>query len=331
MYSSISYYAVLANLLYTFNLVNYPELSAIKNQLANDFHKGKTPEEAFTDINKGSYADLGDLKIKFELADLFSSNTNWLFQISKFHLPLNKIAQVLLWTIAVYFVSIQVYNILHQQNSPWKRCFIILGFGLAFFMENSQYLVPLKPASDWKNQPFYLINLQLYDLLFMLSVTLNIIFIICLIFKKPNRITLKNQNGLAQTLKQNSCCRSKNSTNHIHSAFEQKRNTHSNYNTLLMSRFIGTHPDFTDGIPIEEDRISAVSSTISERSSFYCSSSMAPRLSAQSKLQTFQSHLRATCITPSRSPVLYPIVDSVSEIDSYDIQPEEQPPDSDVD
>lgn len=98
-----------------------------------------------------------------------------------------------------------------------------------------------------------------------------------------------------------------------------------------MSRFIGTHPDFTDGIPIEEDRISVVSSTISERSSFYCSSSMAPRLSAQSKLQTFQSHLRATCITPSRSPVLYPIVDSVSEIDSYDIQPEEQPPDSDVD
>lgn len=113
---------------------------------------------------------------------------------------------------------------------------------------------------------------------------------------------------------------------------EQRRaNTYSNYNSLLMSRFIGSHQDFTDGTPVEEDRISVVSSTISERSSFYCSSSLAPRQSAQARLQMFQSHLRATCITPSRSPVLNPIADSVSEIDSSDIRPDDQPPGSDVD
>lgn len=104
MYSSFSYYAVLANLLYTFNMVNYPELSAPKNRLYA-VHNDKTQTEASAD--KEYYHGLMNTKVEFELINLFSSNTNQLPQVFLFYLPLNKIAQVLLWTIAVYFVSIQ--------------------------------------------------------------------------------------------------------------------------------------------------------------------------------------------------------------------------------
>lgn len=97
-----------------------------------------------------------------------------------------------------------------------------------------------------------------------------------------------------------------------------------------MSRFTGTPQDLTDNINLEEDRISVVSSTISDHSSFYNSSSMAP-MSSQSRLQMFQHWIRASCTTHTRFPALNSLTDSVSEIDYFEIQPDEGPPDSDVD
>lgn len=96
-----------------------------------------------------------------------------------------------------------------------------------------------------------------------------------------------------------------------------------------MSRFTKTPQDLTDRINFEEDRISVASSIISEHS-FYNSFSKAP-MKSQPQLEMFQYWLQATCTTPTRSPALNTISDSVSEVDSFDIQLDEEPPDSEVD
>lgn len=221
-----------------------------------------------------------------------------------------------------------VYHAWHR--SSWKQCFIPLGFSLTFILEYYEYLGLLKPAFDWKIQPTYHFDLQYYDLLFISSITLNIIFLTCLIFSKSKKTSFVNKNGLTRTHNHTSLHRSVNSSNNIYFPMEQKRNVYSLYNNLLMSRFIGTPQDLIDNINFEEDRISVVSSTISEHSSFYNSSSMAP-MSTQSRLQMYQLWLRASCTSPTRSSALNPISDSVSEVDSFDNQLDEKPPNSDVD
>lgn len=107
MFSSISYYAVLANLLYTFNLVNNPKLDAIKNQLYPFYDDRKIQNMSIVGLNLEHSPDLINSKVEHKLVKLQSSKPNQLPQISKYDLPSNSIAQILLLTIVVYFVSIQ--------------------------------------------------------------------------------------------------------------------------------------------------------------------------------------------------------------------------------
>lgn len=107
MFSSISYYAVLANLLYTFNLVNYPELDAIKNQIYSIHDDRIIHNKSFIGLDFNYFPDLMNSKVEHNLVKMSPSKPNHLPQISKYSLSSSNIAPILLWTIVVYFVSIQ--------------------------------------------------------------------------------------------------------------------------------------------------------------------------------------------------------------------------------
>lgn len=107
MFSSISYYAMFANLLYTFNLVNYPELNAIKNQLYEIHEDRITQDKSLTGLNLEYTSDLINSKVEPKLFKLSFFKGKQLPQIPEHDIPSSSIAQILLWLIVVYFVSIR--------------------------------------------------------------------------------------------------------------------------------------------------------------------------------------------------------------------------------